>query len=452
MTKLQEILALQKQLPDRTEEIEAMKYHAIDEEWQAHHAATAIISDTIGDYQVMRKFDIEIDFYMDWEERVLEKMSEKQRLKYLPKGSDDIDLDSLYEDYDFYENAYSFEIGEYMQIWYNVKDRSVFMLGKIDKDPFYCNFESKWTCLSGKKTYRVNKFLEHFGSLTAEDGFYRDASVHTDLVNAGYQTFDTYDWTYEYIDKSSRADVRFVNKVNIADLYDNFLYKKTAMVTLINLYGKDAYLYVQSIQDEDKRKEIIAAFRIARRNKYQPADTQTWLDHIDMLYKLGKDLHNAHYVCPKDLQREHQKLIDYYNRYERRIRLQNDMRQAEQTLEQFIEHMQAFLDLHFETKNIVLRPLRSPMEYIEEGTAMHHCVAGYKNKYDSLILSARDHQDNRIATCEVSLQDYRIIQIRGLQNKPTEYDDEIAICLTKNMAKIRKANKIQKQLIAAKAA
>ena len=125
------------------------------------------------------------------------------------------------------------------------------------------------------------------------------------------------------------------------------------------------------------------------------------------------------------------------------------MQTAAQKLNEFIQHMQAFLDLCFSNDQLIIRPLRSPVEYIQEGIAMHHCVASYRERYNSLILSARNHQDERIATIEVSLHDYKIIQIRGKHNQATEYDQDIAVLLTKNMKQIRKANKKQQIINAA---
>ena len=448
MTKLQEILALQKQLPDRTELIDSMKYHAIDEEWTAHHSTIVGCSDTIGDYQVIRKFDVEIEPDMNWEENLIDQMHPEDQKRYLDENGE-IKLELLYEEYDPYEEMYSFEIGEYMQIWYNVKDHSIVKLGRINKNPEYCDLDGRWTCLSNRPSKRKQKFLSRFNGTMFHDGLYRDVTVHQDLLNHGYAALDTFDWSYEYIDENSPQEVQFVSNTSIIDHYEAFLKTKSNAATLISLYGKENYFYVLAQKNEVYQKELIAALRICRRNKYTPANLQDWQDYVKMLYDLGKDLHNAHYVCPKDLHEAHQKVVRLINKDKDKIELQRKLREAEAKLGKFIAHMQAFLDLHFESENIIIRPLRSPVEYVQEGNAMHHCVASYQDRYDSLIFTARNHKDERIATCEVDLNTYRIIQIRGLQNKPTKYNDEIALLLTKNMSKIRKANQKQKQLTAA---
>ena len=448
MTKLKEILRLQKQLPDRTDLIEDIKYHAIDVEWTAHHSTIVGCSDTIGDYQVIRKFDIEIEPDFNWEEHLIDEMCEAEKKRYLDKNGE-INLDNLYEDYDPYEQMYDIELGEYMQIWYNVKDHSIYKLGRINDNPEYCSLKGPWTSLSNRLTARKKSFLGRFDSSRFYDGLYKDITIHPDLLANGYVALDTFDWSYEYIDSSSPEEVRFVSNTPIVNLIESFLNQKSQAATLISLYGKENYFYVLAQEDKNYQKEVIAALRICRRNKYVPADLRDWQDYTKILFDLGKDLHNAHYVCPADLHEAHQKAVREANKEKDKIELQRKLREAEKKLDKFIQHMQAFLDLHFESENIVIRPLRSPVEYVHEGNAMHHCVASYQDRYDSLILTARNRKDERIATCEVDLQTYRIIQIRGLQNKPTEYNDEIAILLTKNMSKIRRANRKQKQLIAA---
>ena len=66
MTKLQQILALQKQLPCLDEEIQSMQEAVIDGEYDAHHAVDVWASCTVGDYQVLRRCDIEVDVNMNW--------------------------------------------------------------------------------------------------------------------------------------------------------------------------------------------------------------------------------------------------------------------------------------------------------------------------------------------------------------------------------------------------
>ena len=95
MTKLQEIRSLQPYLPDRIEDIKSIKECFINDDYNAHHSVIAILTDTIGDYQVIRKFDIEIDLNMDWEYEIIDSLSEEERKEYLDE--DECLTDNFYE-------------------------------------------------------------------------------------------------------------------------------------------------------------------------------------------------------------------------------------------------------------------------------------------------------------------------------------------------------------------
>ena len=46
-----------------------------------------------------------------------------------------------------------------------------------------------------------------------------------------------------------------------------------------------------------------------------------WTDYLRMLDRCGKDLHNAHYVCPADLKAEHDK-------YQNKVRILQEQKNA----------------------------------------------------------------------------------------------------------------------------
>ena len=71
-----------------------------------------------------------------------------------------------------------------------------------------------------------------------------------------------------------------------------------------------------------------------------------------------------------------------------------------------------------------------------EGRLMHHCVGGYHNRKDSLILSATI-DGKRIETIEVSLATLKVVQSRGVCNENTEYHDRIVNLVNSNVNLIR---------------
>lgn len=60
------------------------------------------------------------------------------------------------------------------------------------------------------------------------------------------------------------------------------------------------------IRSEREISAYWPSVRIAIRNGYHIEQAQEWCDYIDLLRFFGKDLHNAHYVCPADLMVAHE--------------------------------------------------------------------------------------------------------------------------------------------------
>lgn len=90
--------------------------------------------------------------------------------------------------------------------------------------------------------------------------------------------------------------------------------------------------------------------------------------------------------------------------------------------------------------DIMVAVVSSVREMAEEGAFMHHCVFtnAYYDKKDSLILSARDSEGNRLETVEVNLRTWSIMQSRGKFNHPTARHDEIVEIVNKNMDVLKK--------------
>ncbi|MCS2930608.1 PcfJ domain-containing protein [Bacteroides ovatus] len=181
------------------------------------------------------------------------------------------------------------------------------------------------------------------------------------------------------------------------------------------------------------------SYKIVLRRNYRITDMGIWVDYLRMLDRCGKDLHNAHYVCPADLCAEHDK-------YQEKVRI---LRKQEERKEQikiamrnearFRELKGKFFGLEFTDGTIIIRVLDSVIAYYEEGNALHHCVGEceYYLKPDTLVFSARV-EDKRVETVELSLQTFKVLQSRGLCNRNTEYHDRIIKLVQKNVGLIRK--------------
>lgn len=188
------------------------------------------------------------------------------------------------------------------------------------------------------------------------------------------------------------------------------------------------------------------SFNICNRNHYIIKDASLWEDYMSLLAYFGKDLRNAHYVCPKNLKVAHDRLLAKKDAREAKLRQDRDrveaIRRREKLMKDiagFYERMEKFFGMKITDGNIVICPLESITQFYQEGKAMHHCVykLGYYNRPDRLILSAKDTGGKRIETIEVNLKTLNIVQSRSVCNGVSKYHDQIVKLVKKNMNLIR---------------
>lgn len=175
--------------------------------------------------------------------------------------------------------------------------------------------------------------------------------------------------------------------------------------------------------------------RIAIRNKYIVKDASMWIDYIGLLEYFHLDTHNAHYVCPRNLKAEHDRLLERKQRIEEKIALEKKLAEDRKWEEKYKESKSKFFGICFGNENIIITVIQSVAEMAEEGKTMHHCVYtnGYYKKPDSLILSAKSNSGERIETIEIDLNTFKVIQSRGVCNKNTDQHDEIIQLVNNNI-------------------
>ena len=183
------------------------------------------------------------------------------------------------------------------------------------------------------------------------------------------------------------------------------------------------------------------SIRIATRNKYIVKDASMWIDYLNLLEYFHLDTHNAHYVCPRNLKAEHDRLLVRKQRIEEKIALEKKIAEAKKWEAKYQETKGKFFGICFGNENIVITVIQSVAEMAEEGKAMHHCVYSmeYYKKPNSLILSAKDKAGNRIETIEIDLKTFKVVQSRGVCNKNTEQHDEIVKLVQDNIKLIKQA-------------
>lgn len=186
------------------------------------------------------------------------------------------------------------------------------------------------------------------------------------------------------------------------------------------------------------------AVNICNRNGYIIKDSTMYMDYLDLLEHFNLDTHNAHYVCPENLKTEHDRLLWRKRREEDRKRAEEKRKEAALFEKQYAKRYGKFFGVEFSNKEIKCHVLTSVAEFVEEGMAMHHCV--YENGYfdhkrhpNTLILSARDNEGQRIETIEVNLKTLKVVQSRGLMNRMTPKHNQIVELVNNNINLIKKA-------------
>ena len=196
---------------------------------------------------------------------------------------------------------------------------------------------------------------------------------------------------------------------------------------------------------EDKIINHWPSVKICMRNNYKIKDADMWLDHLNVLEYFNKDIHNAKYICPENLQAEHQRLIDKRQKALDKIKIEEMRADIAKANKKFKKAKGKFFGIVITDGDIEVIVLDDVEEYYKEGTALHHCIfsSKYYEKPNTLILSAR-RQGQRLETIELDLRTMKIIQSRGLQNDNTKYHKAILDLVNTHIPEIKKRVKLKK--------
>lgn len=173
--------------------------------------------------------------------------------------------------------------------------------------------------------------------------------------------------------------------------------------------------------------------KIAKRNGYDFKDVEMWFDYIKMLERMGKDLNSPSLIAPQDLKVAHDEYVEKVNRQRIKEQKEANRKKAEADQAKFEELKGRYIGLSMTDGTIRLHTLDSVAEYYDEGTKQHICVgsSGYYLKEDTLVFTAT-MGGRTIATLEISLKDFSIIQCRAFANGVCEYAEQIAGIINAN--------------------
>ncbi|MDE6577257.1 MAG: PcfJ domain-containing protein, partial [Muribaculaceae bacterium] len=173
--------------------------------------------------------------------------------------------------------------------------------------------------------------------------------------------------------------------------------------------------------------------KITKRAGYKFTDIGMWFDYIKMLERMGKDINSPSLIAPKDLKTAHDIYVEKVNRQRAKERMLADRKKAEEDKAKFEELKGRYIGLAMTDGKINLRTLDSVAEYYEEGEKQHICVgsSSYYLRADTLVFTAT-MGGKTIATVEISLKDFSILQCRAFANKVCEYTEQIANIINVN--------------------
>lgn len=184
-----------------------------------------------------------------------------------------------------------------------------------------------------------------------------------------------------------------------------------------------------------KLSDFWPSLRVALRHKYIIKDIDLWEDMVRFLREMGKDVLSPHYICPDNLNAAH----DYWFGKVRAKEAAEKRREIAKNDKMYYSRHAQFDGLEF-TGALHVIPLLTATALHDEGEAMHHCVATYVDRHNSLILSARDEQGKRVETIEVNLKKYTIEQAHGYCNAPSLRHQEVIDAVNAMLPDIRRRN------------
>lgn len=160
------------------------------------------------------------------------------------------------------------------------------------------------------------------------------------------------------------------------------------------------------------------SIKIAKRNGYKVNNSQMWIDYIKMLERCGRDIQSPKYICPANIQEEHDRYVRKVHTLEDKRKRAEDIRKAQEREASFKEQKEKFFGIRINDGEIEVKVLESVEEYRQEAESQHICLfsAAYDQREDSLIFSARIN-GRIIETIEVDLKTLKVVQSRGVCNQ-----------------------------------
>lgn len=316
-------------------------------------------------------------------------------------------------------------------------------------------------------TYELNEVYQHWIDIEGKEY----------ILSVGYTRsgWSGEQWYFNTpLEKPRKHNATYTGQYNLLDMFDiagNYIYPRSSFSLMLrrngwsNSFLSDAWLSAAEVCKallSSRKMETIAktqpklftwivkndvkefyfhAVKICNRNNYLIDEPDLWLDYLADLTRLNLDTHNRYYVCPANVGDAHEATQQRLYRLRQKEKAEELRKNICKLEEAYSKHIAPYIDIVLCQDDIVITPLRTVQDVFDEGEAMHHCV--FENEYykkpDTLLLSARDKEGNRIETIEINIKTLQVLQSRGHYNKNTDYHNRIIELVNSNMYRIRQA-------------
>ena len=359
-------------------------------------------------------------------------------------------------------NGYKFGyISEVSQRWMRVRDNGKILLDIFEKrycmfwynkcQPYALDSQLSWKSWGSSYNRRCITAINLEDWQVYPIRRFTDEFKKADLARA----LGRYDeiWLYEDVRDGKRlkgVDSLELDKSEVCTLTQK-CYLPTIVETLFKMGEDDLarFMLHPSGWNQTKVTKYWLSFLIARRHGMRNdfSGWMDWFDYVADLDRIGKDIHNPHFLVPQEgVHDAHAKVIERLNRIREKLarereraKMEEELKRIEEQEKGFYKRIRKYLGLAIVTESgITITPLPSVTAFYEEGNALHHCVytCGYYAKKESLILTARSADGDRVETIEVDLGGLKVLQSRGFGNKPTPILQEILMAMDENMWRI----------------
>lgn len=255
------------------------------------------------------------------------------------------------------------------------------------------------------------------------DRFVKNPELVEKLVKEGFLVFASHQYCQAQINRRAKtvSAALGLNKKELRELEDktdtSVKYAQIAKAYGITPAQARKYASYGSTSIENVEKHLPFKKAVKYLDK-QEETIYTLCDYWRDCEKLKLDLKREDILLPPNLAQAHQRT----NEALAEARRQKELEETRRTQEEFGKRLKKLeRDFNFESSGLLIRPARSHAELIDEGSALHHCVATYAKKHLSgqtviFFIRKKNEPDKPFYTLEYNPKTESIVQCRGLHN------------------------------------